>query len=132
MNPYISLFGIASAVIIVGALAMYAIESPHEEAQIKTMLDAFWWTFATTTTVGYGDIVPVTDLGRVVAMFYMFFGITIAGIFVSIIGARYYKRRIEPKENQEITYEKKILERIDDLEKSIKEIRDSLKQGKMK
>jgi len=132
VNPYISLFGIASAVIIVGALVMYAIESPHEEAQIKTMLDAFWWTFATTTTVGYGDIVPVTDLGRVVAMFYMFFGITIAGIFVSIIGARYYKRRIEPKENQEITYEKKILERIDDLEKSIKEIRDSLKQGKMK
>ncbi len=132
MNPYISLFGIASAVIIGGALAMYAIESPHEEAQIKTMLDAFWWTFATTTTVGYGDIVPVTDLGRAVAMFYMFFGITIAGIFVSIIGTRYYKRRIEPKENQEITYEKKILERIDDLEKSIKEIRDSLKQGKRK
>ena len=128
MNPYISLFGIACAVIIAGALAMYFIESPHEDAQIKTMLDAFWWTFATTTTVGYGDVVPVTDLGRAVAMFYMFFGIAIAGIFISIIGTRYYKRRVEPKEDQEITYEKKILERIDDLDKSIKEIRDSLKQ----
>ncbi len=128
MNPYISLFGIATAVIIGGSLAMYSIESPHEESQIKTLLDAFWWTFATTTTVGYGDIVPVTDLGRVVAMFYMFFGIGIAGIFVSIIGTRYYKRRVEPKEDQEITYEKKILERLDDLEKSIKEIRDTLKQ----
>ena len=129
MNPYISLFGIATAVIIGGALAMYTIESPHEEAQIKTMLDAFWWTFATTTTVGYGDIVPVTDLGRTVAMFYMFFGIAIAGIFISIIGTRYYKKRVEPKEDQEITYEKKILERLDDLEKSIKEIRDNLKEN---
>ena len=128
MNPYISLFGVASEVIISGALAMYAIESPHEDAQIKTMLDAFWWTFA-TTTVEYGDIVPVTDLGRAVAMFYMFFGIAIAGIFISVIGTRYYKRKVEPKEDQETTYEKKILERIDDLEKSLKEIRDGLKKN---
>ena len=63
-------------------------------------------------------------------MFYMFFGIAIAGIFISIIGTRYYKKRVEPKEDQELTYERKILERIDDLEKSIKEIKDSLKGGK--
>ena len=128
MNPYLSLFGISAAVMIAGALAMYAIESPHEEAQIKTLLDAFWWTFATTTTVGYGDIVPVTDLGRTVAMFYMFFGIAIAGVFISIIGTRYYKKRLEPKEDQEIRYERKILDRLDDLEKSVKEIKDILKK----
>ena len=132
MNPYISLFGIAIVVVIVGAVGMFYIESPNEDAQIKTMLDAFWWTVATTTTVGYGDVVPVTDLGRTVAIFYMFFGITIAGIFVSIIGTRYYKRRVEPKEDQEIRYERKILDRLDDLEKNLKEIRDSLKQGNMK
>ncbi len=130
MNPYISVIGIAIAVIVAGAVSMYFIESPNEDAQIKTMLDAFWWTIATTTTVGYGDVVPVTDLGRTVAIFYMFFGIAIAGIFVSIIGTRYYKSRIEPKEDQEISYEKKILERLDDLEKSLKEIRDSLNLDK--
>ena len=132
MNPYISLFVTACTVIVVGAFAMYTIESPHDDAQIKTLLDAFWWTFATTTTVGYGDIVPVTDLGRTVAMFYMFFGIAIAGIFVSIIGTRYYKKRVEPKEDQELRYEKKILDRLDDLEKSLKEIRDSLKNNSLK
>lgn len=129
MNPYIPLIGIATAVIVGGAVGMYYIESPNEDAQIKTMLDAFWWTIATTTTVGYGDVVPVTDLGRTVAIFYMFFGISIAGIFISIIGTRYYKSRVEPKEDQEITYERKILERIDDLEKSVKEIRDILKKN---
>jgi voltage-gated potassium channel len=130
MNPYIPLIGIATAVIIGGAVGMYYIESPNEDAQIKTMLDAFWWTIATTTTVGYGDVVPVTDLGRTVAIFYMFFGISIGGIFVTIIGTRYYKRQVEPKEDQEIGYEKKILERLDDLEKSLKEIRDSLNSDK--
>jgi len=98
VNPYTSLFGIAFAIIIGGAVTMYFIESPNEDAQIKTMLDAFWWTVATTTTVGYGDVVPVTDLGRGVAIFYMFFGIGVAGVFISIMGTRYYKRRIEPKE----------------------------------
>jgi len=92
------------------------------------MLDAFWWTTSTIATVGYGDVVPVTDLGKTVAMFYMFFGIAVAGIFLSIIGTRFYKKRVLPKEEQEINT-KKILERIDDLEKSIKEIRDSLKQN---
>ena len=130
MNPYISVIGMAIVVIVAGAVGMYYIESPNEDAQIKTMLDAFWWTIATTTTVGYGDVVPVTDLGRTVAIFYMFFGISVAGIFVSIIGTRYYKRQVEPKEDQEIRYEKKILERLDDLEKSLKEIRDDLNLDK--
>ena len=130
VNPYIPLFAISSVVMIGGALSMYFIESPHEDAQIKTLLDAFWWTFATTTTVGYGDIVPVTDLGRTVAMFYMFFGIAIAGMFISIIGTRYYKKRLEPKEDQELKYEEKILKKIDDLEKDIKEIKDVLKGKK--
>ena len=127
VNPYASLLGISIAVIIAGAVTMYFIESPNEEAEIKTMLDAFWWTTSTIATVGYGDVVPVTDLGKTVAMFYMFFGIGIAGMFLSIIGTRYYKKRVAPKEDQEITDAKKILDRIDELEKSIKEIRDSLK-----
>ena len=130
MKIIISVMIITIGVICGSGIAIYLVESPHEDAQIKTMLDAFWWTFATTTTVGYGDVVPVTDLGRTVAMFYMFFGIAIAGIFISIIGTRYYKRKVEPKEDQELTYEKKILERMDDLEKSLKEIKDSLKEGK--
>ena len=128
MNSYASLLGISIAVIIAGAVTMYLIESPNEDAQIKTMLDAFWWTTSTIATVGYGDVVPVTDLGKTVAMFYMFFGIAVAGMFLSIIGTRFYKKRVVPKEGQEINT-KKILERIDDLEKSIKEIRDSLKQN---
>ena len=53
----------------------------------------------------------------------------ILATFSEVIGTRFYKRRIEPYE-QEISHaQKMILERIDDLEKSIKEMRDSLKQN---
>ncbi len=116
-------------VIFIGSIGIFIIESPYENSKINSFLDAIWWTVATLTTVGYGDVIPVTDAGKIMAIFFMLFAIGFLLIFLSVIGTRFYKRRIEPKE-QEISHAQKlILGRIDDLEKSIKEIRDSLKQN---
>jgi len=116
-------------VIFIGSITIFFIESPYENSKINSFLDAVWWTVATLTTVGYGDVIPVTDAGKIMAIFYMLFAIGFLLIFLSAIGTRFYKRRIEPNE-QEISHAQKlILGRIDDLEKSIKEIRDSLKQN---
>ncbi len=116
-------------VIFIGSIGIFIIESPYENSKINSFLDAIWWTVATLTTVGYGDVIPVTDAGKIMAIFYMLFAIGFLLIFLSVIGTRFYKRRIEPNE-QEISHAQKlILQRIDDLEKSIKEIRDSLKQN---
>jgi len=116
-------------VIFIGSIGIFIIESPYENSKINSFLDAIWWTVATLTTVGYGDVIPVTDAGKIMAIFYMLFAIGFLLIFLSVIGTRFYKRRIEPYE-QEISHaQKMILERIDDLEKSIKGMRDSLKQN---
>ncbi|MDW0178127.1 MAG: potassium channel family protein [Nitrososphaeraceae archaeon] len=72
---------------------MYPIQS-----KIKTLLDALWWCVATVTTVGYGDIVPVSNIGRIVALFYMFFGITMIAILLSVISNTFYKKRFEKEE----------------------------------
>jgi len=124
-----SLLVVAAIVISIGSIAIFYIESPNEKTQINSFLDAVWWTVSTVTTVGYGDIVPVTDAGKIMAIFYMIFGIGILAVFLSVLGTRIYKIRIE-RNDQELSHvQKLILERIDDLEKSIKEIRDSLKQN---
>jgi len=116
-------------VIFIGSIGIFIIESPYENSKINSFLDAIWWTVATLTTVGYGDVIPVTDAGKIMAIFYMLFAIGFLLVFLSVIGTRFYKRRIEPNE-QEISHAQKlILGRIDDLEKSIKEMRDSLKQN---
>ncbi|MDO4710949.1 MAG: ion channel [Peptostreptococcaceae bacterium] len=55
------------------------------EPNMKNYFDALWWTIVTTTTVGYGDIVPVTWLGKIVAIFLMIFGIGITGVLIGNI-----------------------------------------------
>ena len=91
------------------------------------MLDAVWWTVSTVTTVGYGDIVPVTDAGKIVAIFFMFFGIGVLAIFLSVLGTMFYKRRFE-KEEKEISHAQRlILDRMDDLEKNQEKLQKDLR-----
>ena len=90
------LFLIVTAIIIsIGSIAIFYIESPNENTQINSFLDAVWWTVSTVTTVGYGDIVPVTDAGKIMAIFYMIFGIGVLAISLSVLGTRIYKTKIE-------------------------------------
>ena len=50
---------------------------------VNTYFDALWWSYCTTTTVGYGDITPVTFVGRIIAMAAMVVG---TGIFITSLG----------------------------------------------
>lgn len=58
-------------------------EHATNPAVFGTFKDSVWWAFATVTTVGYGDISPATDLGRIIAVALMFIGILIYGILIS-------------------------------------------------
>lgn len=100
MNKIFYLLVIAGIVVIAGTVIMYNLEKGAENSQMTTLLDALWWCVATVTTVGYGDVVPVTSLGRIVALVYMFFGITLISTLLAVISNTFYKKRFEKEETE--------------------------------
>ena len=121
MNRTISLFIASGLIILLGTFLMYGVESQVPNSKIKTLLDALWWCVATVTTVGYGDIVPVSIIGRILALFYMFFGISMIAILLSVITNTFYKQRFEKEERekreQEVIYLKnELMKRLSDIE----------------
>lgn len=62
-----------------GALAVYQQEVDAPGATILTFGDSVWWTCATLATVGYGDVAPVTPIGRLVAVGLMACGLALLG-----------------------------------------------------
>lgn len=121
MGKTIYLFIASGLVILLGTFVMYSVESQVPNSKIKTLLDALWWCVATVTTVGYGDKVPVSNIGRIVALFYMFFGITMIAILLSVITNTFYKKRFEKEERdkrqQELSYLKnELLKRLSEIE----------------
>jgi voltage-gated potassium channel len=67
------------------AATMHAVEGSAQPAYFGTIPDAMWWAIATLTTVGYGDAVPITPLGRVVAGFTMIAGLGLFALPVGIV-----------------------------------------------
>ncbi|MBX9395995.1 two pore domain potassium channel family protein [Streptomyces sp. TRM72054] len=72
-----------------GALSVYHHERGAPGATMRTFGDAVWWTCSTLATVGYGDIAPVTPMGRLIAVGLMACGLallgTVAGSFSSLL-----------------------------------------------
>jgi voltage-gated potassium channel len=106
------------SVLVIGSsgVGIYLIESPHEGAQITNLIDAFWWVSATVTTVGYGDVVPVTDLGRLMGIALMFIGITIIGTFISALGVMLIGSRLKKHETVEDSTKSMIIKKINEIE----------------
>lgn len=73
--------------VTLGAVAEFLVESTHPEAKITNIGDAFWWAIVTVTTVGYGDLYPVTPGGKIIASMMMIIGIAILGVLISTLGA---------------------------------------------
>src|SRR6476661_6774991 len=87
MRSYLAyVLGVVALVILTSAVGFYAAEN-GTNPNLHSLADAFWWSIVTVTTIGYGDIYPVTALGRVVGAFLMFAGIGALGIFTASIAA---------------------------------------------
>jgi len=73
----------------VAATLMYLAERNVQPDRLGTIPDALWWAIVTLGTVGYGDVVPLTGLGRLVATITIFLGLIMIALPVGIIATAF-------------------------------------------
>ncbi len=76
--------------VVFEAAIIYALEHPVQPEVFSSIPEAMWWTMTTLTTVGYGDAVPVTPLGKFFGIIVMFVGIAMFAIPTGILVSAFY------------------------------------------
>ena len=112
---------ISVAIIIIAGIAFSRIED-------QEFLQGVWWAITTVTTVGYGDLYPESNTGKILAVVVMIVGIGFVSILTANIASYFVEKDIENK-NQDVGNEDKnqlILERIEELSNKIDEINQRL------
>jgi voltage-gated potassium channel Kch len=107
-------FALIVAVTFLG-LIIAPIEQAAPDAKILNEGDGLWFAITTVTGVGYGDMVPVTVLGRVVAALLEVFGVVLFGAVMAFVS-------VELLRYQEDFNMRRLLERLDEQDKKLDEL----------
>jgi voltage-gated potassium channel len=84
-GPLLSVLVIFLMVLFLASVAEYFLERDVQPGAFGSVPAALWWAVATLTTTGYGDVVPVTPFGRLVAAFVMICGLGVFGLWTGIL-----------------------------------------------
>ncbi len=79
------------SILLVVSTFIYFLESSVQPEVFGSIPSTMWWGIATLTTVGYGDVVPMTDLGKLLASFTMLVGIGMFALPAAILASAYYE-----------------------------------------
>lgn len=97
------------------AILMYYIERNAQPDVFQNIGDGFWWSLVTFTTVGYGDIYPITPLGKLLSCVICMIGIGMIAIPTGIISSSFVnivqRKEREARDNDEAEYREKREER---------------------
>ncbi len=86
-------------VVSTGGIALYVLEE-SQNPNIRNIFDAFYWSLITVSTVGYGDISPITHTGRVISMMLIVVGIGMISFATSVIVSAFSEKLDELKESR--------------------------------
>ena len=105
-RPLLTVGILAAVYVLISALVIFNVEPDS----FDTFFDAIYWATVSLTTVGYGDIYPVTTIGRIVTMLSSIFGIAIIALPAGIITAGFMERLNDPVEQKKDIERDKIKE----------------------
>ena len=91
-NQLISSIFIILVLMLASSLCMYSSEHEVQPEVFKNAFSGIWWSVSTILTVGYGDIYPVTIMGRAMAIIIAFLGVGVVAIPTGIISAGFVER----------------------------------------
>jgi voltage-gated potassium channel len=84
-GPLLSVLVIFLMVLFLASVAVYFFERDVQPGTFGSVPAALWWAVATLTTTGYGDVVPITPYGRIVAALVMICGLGVFGLWTGIL-----------------------------------------------
>jgi len=84
-------------IVFTSGIAIYILEA-EKNPNIETLFDGIYWAIVTISTVGYGDIAPVTDIGRAISILIIISGIAMISFVTSVIVSAFSERLTELKE----------------------------------
>ena len=88
---------------LVSSLLVYAAEHDAQPDAFRNAFSGLWWAVATLTTVGYGDIYPVTPVGRILGAFIALLGIGMVAIPTSILSSGFLEYMSKKREKNDST-----------------------------
>ena len=100
---------VSVVVVLGGGTALWVLEAGHPDASLRSWGDAVWWALSTMTTVGYGDLVPLTTAGRLVAAVVMVVGVAVIGAVAAVV-ALTVARQVAHEEERALEAEADVLE----------------------
>ncbi len=86
-SQLISSVFVVGLLMVISSVLMYSIENPVQPDVFKNAFSGLWWAVATFTTVGYGDIYPITATGKILSAIIALLGIGLVAVPTGIISA---------------------------------------------
>jgi len=93
-NLLLSILILIFLVSLMGAILFYFIEVRHNP-NLQSFSQAVWWVLVSITTVGYGDVVPITGAGRLLGIFVIFTGVALVSMFTATISSIFVTQKLK-------------------------------------
>ncbi len=120
---------LAAVLLLFGSTALYLAEGHLQPEQFGSIPRALWWAVVTFATVGYGDAVPITALGKFLAGIVALSGIAFVAMPTGIIAAA-FSEAMQRRRDVRIEEMRAHLERLDEIDERVESKLDALERGR--